>query len=88
MRMVIEAQKRVSVDTVKAFKSLFVTNALNGDDDLHVSDRIYPLVGEELKKFKEKLMTEESPKDLDGLVKKIIPPKGNIISFDKALKGY
>ena len=71
--------KNVSVDTEEAFKSLWMTNDLNGSEDFKVSDKLYNLVGEELIKFRESLMAERSPKTLDELVKKIIPPKGGLI---------
>ena len=73
---VIEACKRVDFDKERAFKSLFVTNALNGEEDYLVSDRIYSLVGDEVKKFRDELMTERNLKNVDELMKKIIPPKG------------
>ena len=64
------------VDTKKAFKSLFVTNALDGSEDHLVSDRIFELVGNEIKKFRENLMQEKAPKNLKEMLKTITPPKG------------
>ena len=76
MAMATDAFKNISVDNVNAFKNLFFTNALDGSEDYKVSDKIWKLVGNEMKIFRDKLMTENSPNTLDGLLKKITPPKG------------
>ena len=76
MAMATDAFKNISVDNVNAFKNLFFTNALDGSEDYKVSDKIWKLVGNEMKIFRDKLMTESSPKNLDDLLKKITPPKG------------
>ena len=76
MAMATDAFKNISVDNVNAFKSLFITNALDGSEDYKVSDKIWKLVGNEMKIFRDKLMKTTSPKSLDELLKKITPPKG------------
>ena len=76
MAMATDAFKNISLDNVEAFKNLFFTNALDGSEDYKVSDKIWKLVGNEMKIFRDKLMTESSPKNLDDLLKKITPPKG------------
>ena len=76
INMVCEAMKSVSVDNEKAFKSLFITNKLDGSEDYEVSDKIMDLVGTPFKEFREKLMKEKSPRNLQELFKKITPPKG------------
>ena len=76
MAMATDAFKNISLDNVNAFKSLFFTNALDGSEDYKVSDKIWKLVGNEMKIFRDKLMKTTSPKNLDELLKKITPPKG------------
>ena len=45
MRMLLKAWELLDVDTERKFKSLFVTNALDGSEDYLVSDKLYVLVG-------------------------------------------
>ena len=49
--MLCKAMANVTLDKVKAFKSLFLTNALDGSEDHLVSDRIFRLIGEDIKKL-------------------------------------
>ena len=53
MAMLVSSLESVKVDVEKAFKSLFVTNALDGSEDFLVSDKIFELVGPEILKFRE-----------------------------------
>ena len=76
VEMVYNAMKNTNVDNIAAFKSLFLTNALDGSEDWKVSDKINSLIGTELKEFRRKLMQEKCPKDLEELLKQITPPKG------------
>ena len=45
MRMLLKSWELLDVDTEREFKSLFVTNALDGSEDYLVSDKLYALVG-------------------------------------------
>lgn len=76
MRMLAESLEAVDIDVVTRFKSLWVTNALDGSEDYLVSERIIMLVGEKLKAFRAKLNKNKSPKNLKDLLKLITPPKG------------
>ena len=62
MSLACNAMEKVSFDKEKAFKSLFLTNSLNGSEDFMVSDRIFSLIGQNIKKIWEKLMNEPCPK--------------------------
>ena len=55
MRMLSESFEAVEIDAVTHFKSLWVTNALDGSEDYLVSERIMMLVGEKLKVFRKQL---------------------------------
>ena len=74
--MFMGAQDEINVDFPRAYKSLFITNALDGSEDHLISDKLFELVGVKIKKFREKLMMEESPSTLDELIKTITAPKG------------
>ena len=76
MRMLNDSLQRVNIDNNKAFKSVWVTNSLNGSEDYLVSDRPFSLVGESMREFRNTLMTTSAPKTIIELVRKIIPPKG------------
>ena len=75
MRMLSESFETVETDVVTHFKSLWVTNALDGCEDYLVSERKM-LVVEKLKLFRKQLNKAESPKNLKDLLKLITPPKG------------
>ena len=51
MQMIVDAMKNVSVDNDRAFKSLFVTIALDGSEDALVSDKLYSIIGKDLVQF-------------------------------------
>ena len=57
MLTLLKAWELLDVYTEREFKSLFVTNALDGSEDYFVSDKLYALVGNEMVKFRTKLMT-------------------------------
>ena len=67
--LTLKALGKVTVD-------YFITNAFNCSKDFLVSDRIFRLVGEDLIKFRKKLLSKPPPKSLKGVAKNLIPPKG------------
>ena len=76
MKMSAYALENIKIDCQRAFKSLFVTNSLDGSEDYLVSDKIFRLIGPKMLNFREKLMNEESPKTFKDMLKTITPPKG------------
>merc|ERR1711971_621027 len=68
--------KTCKFDRKKAFKTNFMTNDLNGSEDFEVSSKLFKLVGQEVCEFREKLLQEPCPKDLEAMLKRITPPKG------------
>ena len=76
MRMVLKTWELLDVDTEREFKSLFVTNALDGSGDYLLSDKLYALVGNEMVKFRTELMKSRPAKTLKEVIRKLIPPKG------------
>ena len=75
MRMLLKAWELLDVDTEREFKSLFVTNALDGSEEYLASDKLYALVGNEMVKFRTELMTSRPAKTLKEVIQKLIPPK-------------
>ena len=64
MRMLDESFKDLNIDYNARFKSLWVTNALDGSEDNLVSKRIHGLVGEKMTSFRNELMKTQRPKTL------------------------
>ena len=50
--MTVKAAKKIDVNFSEVFKQLFVTNDLNGSEDYLVSDKLFDLIGEEMKDFR------------------------------------
>ena len=67
---------KLNVDHTRAFKTLSVTNSLDGSEDYLVSDRLFKLIGDSMVFFRKKLIESEIPASLPAVVKKLIPPKG------------
>lgn len=76
MRLLVAADKDVEFDVKLAFKSVWVTNALDGAEDYHVSDKIFSLVGESMKNYRSKMMSTPPPKTIKAVINALIPPKG------------
>ena len=48
----------LTVDSTAAFKSLFVTNALDGSEDHLVSEKLFHLIGTDMLSFRAKLLMQ------------------------------
>ena len=77
--MISEAMKTCKFDRKKAFKTNFMTNDLNGSEDFEVSSKLFKLAGQEVCEFREKLLQEPCPNDLEAMLKRITPPKAQYI---------
>jgi hypothetical protein len=66
MLMLCESFNEVlnDIDFSKRFKSLWVTNKLNGSEDYLVSSKLMDMVGDDLKEFRKNLMSKPSPKKI------------------------
>ena len=84
-KMIATAWNKLNVDHTRAFKTLSVTNSLDGSEDYLVSDRLFKLIGDSMVFFRKKLIESEIPASLPAVVKKLIPPKG---IKHKNQKGY
>ena len=49
MKLLNDAKKDKKIDKSPSFKSVWVTNALDGSEDYLVSDKIFALVGETMR---------------------------------------
>ena len=76
MRILYESHVSFEKDYTKEFKSLWVTNVLDGSEHYLVSERVYKLVGTRMIVFQNQLMKIASPKNLKQLLKMIASPKG------------
>ena len=73
MHILLRSWELLQIDTQREFKSLFVTNPLDGSEDCSLSDK---LVGDEMVIFKKKFMTSQPAKTLKEVIPKLISPKG------------
>ena len=64
------------VNGAKCFKDVWLTNALNGDEDLLVSARLRSLIGEEFTKFRKDHESSDPQATLKDLLKTVTRPKG------------
>ena len=76
MKIIATAWNKLNVDHTRAFKTLSVTNSLDGSEDYLVSDRLFKLIGDSMVFFRKKLIESEIPASLPAVVKKLILPKG------------
>ena len=76
MSMLANAWSFLTADSTAAFKFLFITNALDSSKDHLVSEKLFRLIGTNMLFFWAELLTQQYPKSLDRVVRKLIPPKG------------
>ena len=76
MKCIRKLNNDETFDPSEAFKSVFVTNAFDGSEDMLISDRLKGLVYEDMVEFRKKLMESTPPKDILELFKSMTPPKG------------
>ena len=72
----------ITTDFSQVFKKLFVTNKLDGSEDYLVSDKLFSLIGNEMKDFRDSLLKSDVPNNLKTIVKQLIPPKGIKRNFE------
>ena len=76
MKLLVNCNKDVKIDVKSAFKSVLVTNALEGSEDYLVSDKIFCFVGESMTSFRTEMIAKSPPKTFKELINSMIPPKG------------
>ena len=78
MSMLLQAWETLEIDTIREFKSQFVTDALDGSEDYLVSDKLFVLIVDEMVDFRKELMSRNSVKTLKvkEVIRNLIPPKG------------
>ena len=74
MAMLLRAWKSLTVNNERAFKSLFVTNALDGSEDYLVSDKLFGLIGASTVEYRRNLMKLKAPRNLQELARQLISP--------------
>ena len=76
MSLLVESQKAVELDANTAFKSVWVTNCLDGSEDYLVNDKIFALVGDSMRQFRNEMTAKPPPKTIKEVIRSLIPPKG------------
>ena len=76
MSLLVESEKAVELDANTAFKSVWVTNFLNGSEDYLANDKIFALVGDSMRQFRNEMTAKPPPKTIKEVICSLIPPKG------------
>ena len=76
MMMMTEAYNESSPDHTQAFKSNWISNKLDGTEDMYVSQSLRDLVGEEMLAFRRELLQSEPPSSLREAVEQLTKPEG------------
>ena len=71
MSMLLQVWETLEIDTKRKFKSLFVTNALDGSEGYLVSDKSFALIGDEMVDFQKELMSQNFVKPLKEVICKV-----------------
>ena len=82
IKMLMSSWDAITTDFSQVFKKLFVTNKLDGSGDYLVSDKLFSLIGNEMKDFRDSLLKSDVPNNLKTIVKQLIPPKGIKRNFE------
>ena len=85
MSFLVESEKAIALDTNAAFKSVQVTDSLDGSEDYLVSDKIVGLAGDSMRQLRNEMTAKPPPKTVKEVIRSLIPPKG--IKRDKNIKG-
>ena len=76
IKMLMSSRDSVITDFLQVFKKLFVTIKLDGSEDYLVLDKLFSIIGSEMKDFQDTLIKSDAPNNLQGVVKQLIRPKG------------
>ena len=76
MSLLVESEKTVALDTNAAFKSVWVTNSPDGSEVYLVSDKIFSLIENSMRQFRNEMTTKLPAKTVKEVIRSLIPPKG------------
>ena len=66
IKMLVSSWDAITTDFSQVFKKLFVTNNLDGSEDYLVSDKLFSIIGSEMKDFRDTLINSDVPNKLQG----------------------
>ena len=61
MSLLVDSENSITIDANTAFKSNWVTNSLDGTEDFFVSGKIFGLVGDSMREFRNKMTAKPPP---------------------------
>ena len=64
--MLMSSWDAITTDLSKVLKKLFVNNKLDGSEDYLVSDKLFSIIGSEMKDFRDTLINSDVPNKLQG----------------------
>ena len=62
MSLLVESEKAIALETSATFKSVCVTNSLDGSEDYLVSNKLLGLVGDSMRQFRKEMTAKSPPK--------------------------
>ena len=68
MSLLVDSEKAITIDANAAFKSNWITNSLDGTEGFFVSDKIFGLVGDSMREFRNKMTAKHYRKLLKKLL--------------------
>ena len=75
IKMLMSSWGAITTDFSQVFKKLFITSKLDGSKNYLVLDKIFSIIGNEMKNFHDTLINSDVPNNLQGVVKQFIPFK-------------
>ena len=64
--MVMSSWDAITTDLSQVLKKLFVNNKLDGSEDYLVSDKLFSIIGREMKDFRDTLINSDVPNKFRG----------------------
>ena len=75
IKMLMSSWGAIPTDFSRVFKKLFVTSKLDGSKTCLVLDKLFSIIGSEMKNFHDTLINSDVPNNLQGVMKQLIPFK-------------
>ena len=83
IKMLMSSWGAIATDFSQVFKKLFVTNKLDSSEDYLVSDKLFSVIGSEMKDFRDALINSDVHNNLQDVEKQLIPRKGIKKNFEE-----
>ena len=69
MSLLVTSEKAITLDTNASIKSVWFSNSLDGSEDYLVSNKLFGLVGDSMKQFRNEMMAKPPPKTVKEVIR-------------------